>query len=182
MTKQSKLDHEVLLSRLNYQSDTGIFTWIDKEENDHHDRAWNKKYAGIEAGTTATLMGKKYRNIQVNKLLFLAHRLAWFYVYGYWPDRIDHIDGDGLNNKIDNLRDVTAMRNQRNRRMSSNNKSGVMGVCWDKKKARWKSYITVNSKTVNIGYSDYLWDAICERKSAESKLGFHENHGSIRPL
>ena len=60
---------------------------------------------------------KTYRFVKVRGLKFKAHRLAWLLSYGHWPPGIiDHIDGDGLNNRIDNLRVVSHHENCMNRR------------------------------------------------------------------
>jgi hypothetical protein len=57
------------------------------------------------------------------------------------PIEIDHIDGDGTNNKWDNLRNATSAQNNHNRKMSSRNKSGVKGVFWETSRKRWRAAI-----------------------------------------
>jgi HNH endonuclease len=83
---------------------------------------WRKdlRLRGIQAGKRA---GCKYGDgntyyllVTVDQVQYMAHRLIWLLVYGKWPDnQIDHIDGNGLNNKLSNLRDVTCAVNLRNR-------------------------------------------------------------------
>tara|TARA_R110000822_G_scaffold309905_1_gene440611 strand:+ start:282 stop:662 length:381 start_codon:yes stop_codon:yes gene_type:complete len=66
---------------------------------------------------------KTYRFIKVRGLKFKAHRLVWLLIYGEWPQGIiDHIDGDGLNNRIDNLRVVSHAENCTNRRRRGANR------------------------------------------------------------
>ena len=56
-----------------------------------------------------------YRIIRVDRVIFLAHRLAWLHSYGVWPTKdIDHIDGDKTNNRIVNLREATRAQNVMN--------------------------------------------------------------------
>lgn len=105
-----------------------------------------------------------------------AHRMAWALHHGMWPSGvIDHVDRDGLNNKIENLRDVTQAENLRNSRMKSNNKSGVTGVSF--RNGKYRAKIVHDYRVFNLGSFDNLEDAAKARKDAETELGFHENHG-----
>jgi hypothetical protein len=111
-------------------------------------------------------------------IMYKAHRLAWFYTYGKIPaDQIDHIDGDGLNNRINNLRDVTSRQNSRNARLIWNSKSGTMGVSFCNEKGMWRARINTNSGRKHLGRFIDIEDAIAARKAAEIEYGYHENHG-----
>ena len=95
-----------------------------------------------------------YIIICINKKRYKAHRLAWFYVYGVWPSGdIDHIDRNSSNNRIKNLRDVTRAENMQNRRRAHiNNKTGFLGVNFDKQSGRFRATIRdVNSKKLHLG-------------------------------
>lgn len=108
----------------------------------------------------------------------MAHRLAWLYVTGVWPEhQIDHIDGDGLNNRWDNLREVTNQENQQNRKRMSRNTSGVIGVSFDKGMQKWSARIKAAGKYQYLGCYDKLEDAAKARKDAEEKYGFHKSYG-----
>ena len=63
----------------------------------------------------------------------------------------DHIDGDGLNNTRDNLRDCTIAENQRNRSKTKNNTSGVKGVYWQNQAKKWQAKIVINNKHKSLG-------------------------------
>lgn len=122
--------------------------------------------------------GKEYWALNVNGKHLMAHRMAWLYVHGTIPkNQIDHIDGNGLNNCIDNLRDVTAAENSMNKRKYANNTSGINGVSWDRKKGRWEVKVTVNFKNKRIGRFNNLLDAACARMNANTIYGCHGNHG-----
>jgi hypothetical protein len=72
--------------------------------------------------------------------------------------RVDHRDGNGLNNQRDNLRLATQMQNTQNQRRKSNNTSGYKGVCrW--KTSRWQAYITVHKKRIPLGLFNNKEDA-----------------------
>lgn len=120
-----------------------------------------------------------YIEVMVNYKRYQAHRVIWEMHNGAIPNgmEIDHINGIRDDNRIDNLRMVTSRTNDTNRAKSSANTSGVVGVCWDKKKSMWMVRIYDNKKPVFIGYFKDWFDAVCARKSAERSYGYHENHG-----
>jgi hypothetical protein len=66
--------------------------------------------------------------------------------------QVDHIDGDGLNNRRSNLRLATRVQNCRNSRRPSNNTSGWKGVVWDKRKRKWQAHIGLNGRMRFLGY------------------------------
>lgn len=73
---------------LNYDPDTGIFTWVKS-------KGTAKK--GSLVGSVCNQRGKCYNTIMINGKSYYAHRLAWLYVYGMFPEEdTDHINGDGL--------------------------------------------------------------------------------------
>ena len=153
---------------LEYDAGSGLFTW--KKDMAAH----------VHAGDIAGNMdGKGYWMVTVDGKGRLAHRLAWLYVYGEWPDgEIDHINHQITDNRIDNLRVVTRRGNMMNRAIGSNNTSGHMGVMWKTDKKRWKAYIHVNGKQKHLGYFKDIKDAIIARQAAIIEYGYHENHGS----
>ncbi len=161
---------------LHYDKDTGVFTWLVANSR--------RVEIGDVAGCVVKKQcGKSYIKIRINGKLSSAHRLAVLYVLGRFPYiEVDHLDGCGTNNKWINLREVSMAENQKNRRLHSNNSSGVCGVFWDKGMLKWKALIKSNNKSIYIGRYKNLSDAINARKSAEIEHGFHKNHGQTRPL
>lgn len=136
---------------------------------------------GIFEFTVIKPNGKKYLRTTIGNRQFLAHRIAWFIHSGEWPKcQIDHINGNGVDNRIKNLRDVSNSENQKNRRLASNNKTGISGVYLYKN--GFKSQIKSNRKNHHLGTFVDFFEACCARKSAENKFGFHSNHGSVRDL
>ena len=151
-----------LKSLLHYNPETGIF---------------HRKY-NTKSKMTGYLNTFGYLEIRVKSKLYLAHRLAWFYVHGEFPqNEIDHIDHDRSNNKINNLRDVTRIENAKNASLRGDSNSGVTGVTWIEYKNIWLSQIKHNYKTINLGTFKDMNEAIRVRKEAEIKYGFHVNHG-----
>lgn len=112
-----------------------------------------------------------YIQLKIKSRAFLAHRLAWFYVHGEWPNRdIDHVNRDKADNRIANLRLSTRSENCVNIGLKSSNTSGTTGVYFQKKKRIWQSYITKNRKRISTGGSKHKEKAIANRKNAEVHL------------
>lgn len=142
MSKQDKITAAFLRELFHYDPETGVFT-----------RLVTRPGKGARVGDVAgTLKPSGYLTIWICGANHMAHRLAWLYVHGKWPDHeIDHIDGNRANNAIANLRDVTRSVNHENlRRARSDNAHGFLGVSPFKGKW-WKARITVNGKWQHLG-------------------------------
>lgn len=160
------LTSERLKELLSYNSETGDFHWLVQ-------RGRAKK--GDLAGCT-NVYG--YRQITIDQKQYRAHRLAWLYTHGEWPEgEIDHIEHDQLDNGINLLRDVPHRENQKNRKKNSNNTSGVVGVCFRPLKNKWKAQIGVDRKVKNLGEFTSFKEAVEARKEADVEYGYHKNHG-----
>jgi hypothetical protein len=102
---------------------------------------------------------------------FLIHRLVCI---AFWPNPkhkqcVDHIDHNGCNNNVENLRWRTKSENGMNKLKQSNNTSGVIGVSWDRCKMKWIAQIKLDGKTKNVGRFDSKTEAKRARKKAETK-------------
>ena len=97
--------------------------------------------------------------------------------------QIDHINGDGTDNRWSNLRSVSSQENSKNqRRRFTNVHSDVMGVRLNKPTNSWVASIRCDGKNVHLGLFKDFNKAVESRKLAEKLLGYHQNHGSNRPL
>jgi hypothetical protein len=152
-----ELTAEYLRSILNYDPETGIFTWKISTAN--------RVKVGDAAGCPD---GHGYLRIQLQSRLYKAHRLAWLYVYGEWPKLdIDHINRNRSDNRRANLRDVSHKQNHQNRSKPSNNTSGHPGICWHKQSSKWRARIRHNKKHIHLGLFTDIEEAIAARKAAE---------------
>jgi hypothetical protein len=151
---ETLLDQKTLHELLSYDKSTGIFRW-------------KKSRRGVKINKNlGTDNGFGYLRITVLGKSYYAHRLAWVYVHGKWPENeIDHINGDKSDNRIKNLRDVTQIQNAQNKVIpSSKNKSSVLGVSWHKRAKKWQAHICIYKERKYLG----LFDSI--EKAHESYL------------
>lgn len=132
MTSKPTLTVERLRDVLNYDPLTGIFRWR---------RAGSRHTAGKVAGHVDAVDG--YRRIYVDVRLYKAHRLAWFYVYGRWPEgQIDHINRVKDDNRVNNLREANHSQNRQNSgdEATRRSSSGLLGAY--RNRDRWVSQIS----------------------------------------
>lgn len=125
---------------IHYDPETGIMTW-------------RVNRGAVKAGDIAGNKSGNRLQLMVDGLPTLVHRFIWLYVHGKWPDGvIDHIDGNGHNNRLSNLRYVSQHVNtQNNREARSNNQTGFLGVIFDKSRNLYRSEITLNGKNRYLG-------------------------------
>ena len=162
---KATLTQSYLKSILSYDPETGIFTW--KERSDVPKES-NSRFAGKEPGYKQKGKNTFYRRIVINGKLYLAHRLAWLYMMGNWPPKqIDHIDGNGLNNRFENLRLADNRQNKGNSRIYKNNKLGIKGV--HKRRNRYVAQISISGKCIHLGYFDTPQQASTAYKRAAEK-------------
>jgi len=156
---KKKLTQKRLKEALHYDSDTGVFVWIV---------ALARR---IKTGDVAGFPDCGYIKIGIDGEEYKAHRLAWLYVYGYFPENeIDHKDRIRCHNWIKNLREVSHKCNIRNTGNHKDNKSGVKGVCWAKHAKKWLATIGVDNKLKHLGIYKNFDNAVCARLAAEQCL------------
>lgn len=162
-----------------WNAETGSLVWAERplkyfKARTWQDR-WNKRFAGKEAFTSILPPG--YFVGAVFGRGFRKHRILWALHYGEWPENIDHINGNGLDNRISNLRSVPQSVNTKNMRLSKRNKSGVIGVAWIPRLKKWEAKLSSGGKFVYLGLHSKKEDAIAARLEANAQHGFHANHG-----
>lgn len=146
----------VLQAILDYDPETGIFTWKHRPEATGRARGWIASRVGTAAGTVSP---RGYLRIKVNDTVYMAHRLAWVYVYGDLPDGLflDHINRNRLDNSIANLRLANRYENAANRGANRNTASGVKGV--HQCKGRWQARIKVAKQELYLGSFNTMEEA-----------------------
>jgi hypothetical protein len=140
------LTAERLRELLDYDPATGVFTWRVRAGRSAAGReaGWIQRYRKVDI---------EYRDIRVDGRTYRAHRLAFLWMTGSFPDcLVDHRDGDGLNNRWRNLRCASHAQNHQNRRMDSRNSCGLKGV--ERNGPGYSARIGVNGTRLYLGYFD----------------------------
>lgn len=155
-----------------YDPETGALTWKVTRPG------------GVKAGRVAGCVVRfaaartSYRRVGIDGVDYLAHRVCWLLWHGTWPeDEIDHIDGDGVNNRIANLRAATHAINMRNHPKHLRNKSGATGVYRQRARRKWTAEIHVDGRRLHLGQFESLDEAAYVRELAQKVYGYHPTHG-----
>ena len=142
------ISHDELLCLLNYDPLTGVFTW--------------QSASGTRVDLIGSAAGSSDKRgavfIRLHQIRYAAHRLAWFYMTGAWPENlIDHRDGNPANNKWLNLREATRRMNNENKRAASSQNlwTNYLGVSENVKKR--KKYLGLYP-TDHAAFAAYVTD------------------------
>ena len=158
------MKHLELLKRFSYNPETGvIYRTIDGLTEPAPLMPWAGGYKAIYVAP-----GRK----------LLAHRAAWCLHHGEWPKgEIDHINGDKDDHRLVNLRLTTRTQNIWNRGARSTNKSGHVGVSFQKARNRWLAQINIDGKHHYLGRFKTAEEAAEAYRAASIKL-----HGEFSPF
>lgn len=160
------IDISSLREILRYDNETGNLYWLERKgQASLYWRSWNSRWAGREAFRPDPSRGYKSGTIWGHAVL--AHRVVWALAYGYWPDIIDHINGDPGDNRLENLRNVTTAINNRNMPVCRRNKSGFPGVRFVADRNKWRAGYAQR----NLGSFGCITAAIIARRIEEIKQG-----------
>jgi hypothetical protein len=152
MQNSAELTAGELRKLVNYDEDTGAFTWRISR-------------VGCAAGTKLGVVPHRngYLRIGIMRKRYLAHRLAWLYVHGEWPpEEIDHINRDRTDNRISNLRLATRRQNSQN-----NSRRGIA-----KNGKGWMAALHVDRKRIHLG--TYPSPELARSVYLKAKRYFHE--------
>ena len=131
-------------------------------------KRWTTLYAGKACGTISHKSEtRKYYLTQLNGRTFFNHRIIYGIHHGVadFKKAIDHIDGNGQNNDIKNLRLVTASENKLNSKINKNNTSGYKNIYFHKLFKKYVCQIVINRKHKHLGFYNTLEEALKARNS-----------------
>lgn len=107
-----------------------------------------KTLNGTKAGY---LNNTGYLRVKIGTTGYLVHRLIYLRHHGCLPKILDHINGNPLDNRIENLREASKYENQYNAKVRTDNSSGIKGIGWHKTKQKWMVRIRINGVRKNLG-------------------------------
>ena len=162
MKKQKKLTQNRLKELFNYDPATGLFTRLKTVGN----------IANI-GDTAGTLDFYGYIVIKIDGKSYKRSRLAWLYVYGYFPEiYMDHINRNRTDDRLCNIRHASSQCNARNAKTKNNNTSGVTGVHFRKDTDEWVARININYRRLSLGKYKQFHNAVLARLTAEFCLNW----------
>lgn len=176
MSRERKTERcgiEEIQQLLSYDADSGKLTWKVAVGGGNRGR---RITAGREAGCARRTKpdGSYYVSLTINGVRYYATHVIWALVYGKWPERtIDHINGNRLDNRLDNLREATLSQQQWNQGKPKTNTTGFKGV--GKVGKVWKWHVKVDGK---MQWSKGSWDT-AEEAFADRCKRLSEFHGDF---
>jgi hypothetical protein len=121
--------------------------------------------------------GGRYRRTKVDGVNYGVHQVVFLWHHGFIPNYTDHADGNGLNNRIENLREATQSQNCFNSRMRCDNTSGERNVYWHERARRWFVRLSINRRTRSFGTYKTIAEArAVARRVREEHYGAFARH------
>jgi len=177
-----KLTTEIVQELLDYDPETGVFTWKSRGregfKTERGWKAWSARFSWAPAGyidTDAT--GYPRVRIKLLGAIYYGSRLAFLWMGKDLPDQVDHLDRDSLNNRWSNLAASNSAENGKNLSMRRNNTSGVTGVSWHRAAGKWLARVELGGENYHLGYFDDINDAAAAVSAFYAANGFTDGHG-----
>ena len=168
-----------LLSLFEIDLINGTLIWKERPSSHFLTYASEGRYKaqclGKEAGSIRKDCHTFYRMITIDGVSYCAHRLLYKLRTGEEPEKIDHLDGNGLNNCADNIVASDSMHNARNCRRNSRNRSGFVGI--NKQNGKWCARISFDGVEKYLGCFVEFNDAVFVRSRAMELYKFNKRHG-----
>lgn len=162
LAKPGALTSTEIRRLMTYDPETGVCRWLVNRGT--------RSLAGNVAGSPHC---EGYLHCRIYRKQYMLHRLIWLWMTGEWPrNQIDHVNGNRIDNRWANLRDVLPHENNQNRALISknNNTSGLIGIYWSTRDKNWRAQLRHKGKLYNIGRYATVEDALRARNAFKFKM------------
>ena len=132
-----------------YDPDTGVIRW----------RIAPRGKPAFKGEIAGSRLHSGYLQVKFKGRVYLQHRLAFYLFYGFWPKgQIDHRNRIKTDNRIKNLREVTALQNQQNRGRAWG-RCNLLGASFHKASGKWRASIRTDGRQQHLGSYDTALEA-----------------------
>lgn len=157
----------------------GTLTWKERPSyhfaTDASEALYKKQRLHKQAGSVRKDGNTYYLSVTIYGVAYPAHRILYKLRTGEEPEKIDHLDGNGLNNRADNIVASDSVHNAQNCRKNSKNTSGFVGV--NKQDGKWCARISVNGVEKYLGSFVEFNDVVLARSREMELHQFSKRHG-----
>jgi hypothetical protein len=153
-----------------FEYSDGDLHWKPRTLSRNRPSVLNGKKVGCPNGSGYLTMVHDKRKYYLHQLVFLMH-------HGYIPSNVDHIDGNGSNNRIENLRLATVSENMYNTKINTKNTSGFKGVHFNKQKQKWQAKLWVRGEQIARAFQSKELAVEFMELFREMAHGQFANHG-----
>ena len=161
----SKQSIDYLARRISVDIHQGIVRWIDATK--YHSRL-NGRCAGSKRLGTSN--GKYYWHVKIDGIPLKRSHIVFLFANGRWPsDQIDHINGNSLDDRIENIREVTHTQNAWNHKGRTKSSGLPMGVR-QMPSGKYQARITCNKKVYQIGSFCSLEQAVSAYQTKRKEM------------
>lgn len=172
------IEIEKLRIAINYDPITGLCAWRNRPIEHFYRRqdwiTWNKRMAGKRVGAIANIHGQDVMVFSFGGKNMRLHRAIWAITYDEWPNIIDHINGNPLDNRLENLRNTDLLGNARNQR-KRDGKGFPSGITM--RSGNYRVRVRARNKNHNIGTFADFEIALEARDFAMELAGYAPHHG-----
>lgn len=150
-----------------------VFFYLDYVDGNFY---WkNPTSRRVKKGGLAQVFGQRYFHLSINNKRYMKHKLVFFIHHGYAPKIIDHIDGNTLNNNIQNLREADKFQNRWNAKVRKQSSIGLKGVTYHPQTKKFRARISCKYKIYSLGL--YKTKEEAHQAYCKASLELHKEFG-----
>jgi len=107
----------------------------------------DRNYNATKGSVAGCVNGQGRLQTIIKSRHYQNHRILFYIYHGYLPKFVDHIDGNPLNNSIENLRAASRAQNNHNAKLRKDNRLGIKGVSWDRSVNKYRARVRYKGRS-----------------------------------